>query len=125
MKNPGFTLIELLIVLVIIGILGTLSYPLYSEHIVKMQRTYAIAALTNSAGYMEEYYVLHNTYSGAMLNDVNYYHIYPTATDDTYILHAEPTGKQIEADVLCGSLTLDQDGNRDITGSGSIEKCWH
>ena len=125
MKNLGFTLIELLIVLTIIGILGTISYPLYTEHLVKMRRTYAITTLADLAGKIEEYYVLHNTYNNAVADITkNSYHLYSIATDDIYVLHADPLGKQAESDILCGSLTLDQNGNRGVNGVGSVEKCW-
>jgi type IV pilus assembly protein PilE len=124
MKNLGFTLIELLITLVIIGILGTISYPIYNEYLTKMRRTYALTALIDSAGKMEEHYALYNTYNNATMGDVNNYHIYPIVTDDTYVLHADPLGKQAEADALCGSLTLDQNGSKDISGKGSAQECW-
>jgi len=125
MKNLGFTLIELLIVLVIIGILGMIAYPLYNGHLVKMRRTYAITILADLAGKMKEYYVLHNTYNNAAENlTKNSYHLYSIAAEDAYVLHANPLEKQAEYDTLCGSLTLDQNGNRSISGGGSVEECW-
>lgn len=126
MKNLGFTLIELLIVLAIISILSTISYPLYTGHLVRMRRTYAITALMDRSGNMEEQYIINgNTYDNVILEDINnYYHLVKTTTNDTYVLSAVPLGKQAALDALCGSLTIDQNGNKGISGSGSIEECW-
>lgn len=133
MKKLGFTLIELLITLVLIGILSSIAYPFYGKHLIKVHRTYAIAALRDLAGRMEEYYILKNSYDGATLEALhvnnahykNYYDIKPTPNNNTYVLHAIPIGKQADSDSLCGSLTIDQNGNKSISGSGSIEECWH
>lgn len=125
MKTSGFTLIELLMVLVIIGILGAISYPLYSQHLVKARRTYAMTTLMDLAGQMEEQYVLSNTYNKVTTEDSKDYHFEITQKDDTYVLRAVPLGKQAEADILCGSLIVDQNGVRSISGSGTVEECWH
>lgn len=125
MKTSGFTLIELLMVLAIIGILGAISYPLYSKHLVKARRTYAITALMDLAGQMEEQYVLSNTYDKVATKDSKDYHFEITPKDDAYVLRAVPRGKQAEFDALCGSLVFDQNGNRSISGSGTVEECWH
>lgn len=128
--QKGFTLIEILLVIAIIGILSSIAYPSYNEHLVKVHRTYAITALMDLAGYMEEHHALNNTYKNAATkNDAdykNYYHLDITKADNnTYLLRATPLGKQAVTDTLCGTLTLNQDGIRNITGSGSIENCWH
>ncbi|EKE00608.1 MAG: type 4 fimbrial biogenesis protein PilE [uncultured bacterium] len=132
MKN-GFTLIELLIVIALIGILGSIAYPLYGEHLTRVRRTYAATAIVDLAGRMEEYYVSKNTYNDATIENLrvnnarykNYYRLDITAKDDAYVLHATPLGKQADSDILCGTLTIDQNGNRTISGSGAIEECWH
>jgi type IV pilus assembly protein PilE len=82
---------------------------------------------------MEEYYLLNSTYGDATLENVwtnnshykNYYDLDIKPKNDTYVLRAIPRGKQAEADTLCRTLTLDQNGNRNISGSGSINDCWH
>ena len=82
------------------------------------------------AGRMEEYYISGNTYNNAAENvRVNNalhkkYYLEIKSKDDSYVLRAIPLGKQAEYDTLCGSLTIDQNGNRDIRGTGSVEECW-
>jgi type IV pilus assembly protein PilE len=128
-KKSGFTLIELLIALTLISILSAIAYPFYNEHLIKVRRTYAAAALEDLAGRMEEYYISKNTYDNATREDLhvnnnNYYHLDIAAKDNTYVLSAIPLGKQADSDVLCGSLTLDQNGNKNISGNGLVEECW-
>lgn len=132
MKKTGFTLLEILIVLVIISILSLLIYPTYSGYLVKTHRTYAIAALWDLAAKIEEYRIINNTYNGATLEKLHintsnyrdYYNLSLSANADVYTLRATPVGKQAKNDVLCGSLVLDQDGNRHIDGSGEVNECW-
>src|SRR5688572_16454458 len=66
-SHSGFTLFELLITLAIVGILASLAYPSYLNHITKVRRTNRQAALMELAGRMEQYYLQNNTYQGATL----------------------------------------------------------
>jgi type IV pilus assembly protein PilE len=132
-KKSGFTLMELLIALALISVLSAIAYPFYNGHLVKVRRTYAAAALEDLAGRMEEYYILNNTYNNATLENLHvneihyksYYYLNIITKDDTYVLRAMPLGKQADVDALCGSLTLDQNGNKNISGNGSVEECWY
>lgn len=129
----GFSLMELLIVLAIIGILAGLAYPRYNQHLTAVRRTYATVALTDLAARLEQYYVQNNSYAGATLaglgvsdaNYKNYYQLKITqALDDKYVISAIPQGKQAQEDTDCGSLILDQAGNKSVTGSRTAEECW-
>lgn len=132
-KKLGFTLIELLIVIALISILSAIAYPSYNQHLIKTRRNYAMVALMDLAGRMEEYFLLNNTYDNATLENLhvnntdsqNYYHLAIAAKDDIYTLHAIPLGKQATADVVCGALTFDQTGKKAISGKGTVAECWY
>ncbi len=132
-QSSGFSLIELLIVLVIIGILVRISYPVYTQHVQKTHRSQAQVALLDLASAMERYYAVHHSYRNATLTvleineyiDTSYYQLVITqATDNTYLLQAVPLNSQIQ-DNACGTLSLDQQGRKSISGSGEIHACWN
>jgi type IV pilus assembly protein PilE len=130
--NTGFSLIELMIVLVLVSILGVISYPLYSEHLLRVHRICAAVTLADMAGGMERYYLLHNTYEGANAKNLaintsrcheRYRFGVSFASENAYTLEAIPFGNQ-EKDILCGTLTLDHDGNKKAYGSDGGVRCW-
>lgn len=47
-----------------------------------------------------------------------------TSTSVGYNLTAQPIGAQLARDTQCGSLTLDQAGNRNKSGTGTVTQCW-
>lgn len=133
MRNiSGFSLFELLIVLAIVAILTVIVYPSYSTYITKVRRANAVVAILDLAARMEQYYENHNSYLGATAQKLgvknnldNFYIMKINEKNATvYLLEATPINAQAKADQNCGSLILDQLGERMITGKGDVNECW-
>lgn len=130
--NKGFTLLELITVLTIIGMLISISYPVYTQHIIKTRRSSAQVALLQLASGLERYRGIHNSYAGATLADAElsqytenkYYQLVINHLSDTaYLLQAVPLDSQT-ADQKCQTLSLDELGNKGISGDGAVNYCW-
>ncbi len=133
MKTKGFTLVELLITLVILGLLAAIAYPTYSGHVTKVRRSDAQIALQDLAMRMESYYAENNSYQNATLAKLHidattpqgFYNLAITQTTvNTYFLVAKPIGVQAQKDNLCGSLTLNELGQKGQSGKGTQAECW-
>ena len=130
-SQTGFTLIELVIAAAIIAIIAAIAFPLYQNQVQETRRTTAKADLVELNQWMERRYSNGFDYRDAGNNPVLPFNQSPqngtafynisfvgNATRDTFTLQAVPTGAQANDD--CGTLTLDEQGNRgaDIVG------CW-
>jgi type IV pilus assembly protein PilE len=133
MKKNGFSLIELLIALSIVGILLALSLPHYTAHLVREKRLTAAAELLRLASHMETFYAQHNSYAGATvailetpetLAENSYRLLIQTATAAHFELAAIPQEQQAERDKSCGTLLLNSQGIKQISGTGSVSDCW-
>lgn len=126
MKQHGFTLIELITVLAIISVLASVSYPVYTQHIIKTRRIQAEISLLDLASSMERFYVMHHNYADAPepQNENPSYQIkIVTADEQSYLLQAIPQNSQ-KQDIACGSLGFDGTGLKTISGNGKIADCW-
>nr|WP_277871870.1 type IV pilin protein [Vibrio splendidus] len=125
------TLIELLIAVAIVGILGAIAYPSYTNHVIKAHRVTAIADMTKIQLEMETLYT--GNYASAAENiisggtcmfcdtDTSRYTLAISASSTTYAIQAEPLSQQVNDECL--------DSNTDIlelhhSGVSQPEACW-
>lgn len=125
--QKGFTLIELMIVVAIVGILSSIAYPSYVEYVRKGQRNEARAALLQAAQYMERGATATGLYPSALPSGMQ------STESKKYNLSANVAGNQasftltatpVQADAMCGNLTLSNTGVRTATGSSGTDYCW-
>lgn len=150
----GFTLIELMITLVIIGLLSSIAYPAYQDHILRTHRAAAAACLQELALQMERRYTIHLAYNQPDTNLPKATCVDPLAkrysfgfggaaaptstvpsasapaspaaipSASEYVLQAIPVGPQ-SSDTHCGTLSLDQQGMRLRSGLATdVQFCW-
>lgn len=133
-SNPvaihGMTLIELLIVVSVMGILLALAVPGYSSYTLRVHRTEAIRLLLQAAMCQERIHASRGSYDTSMCHPGSGQQRYqityesPDTQGLSYIAIATPKGAQL-ADP-CGSLSLDQNGVRNISAMNiSVMKCWN
>lgn len=136
-RSSGFTLIEVMIVVVIIGIIASIAYPSYQEHVRKTKRADAQAALMELAQFMERHYTANGRYltaanaapvlpftttpkdGGSKTYDLSFAAA-PTA--NAYTLRAVPANSMIGD--KCGTLTLSSTGAKGQAAGASLAECW-
>jgi type IV pilus assembly protein PilE len=145
--NPkcGFTLIEMLVVLAILTILAAMTFPSYTNHIVRTKRSEGQFALIEAMQQQERYRLQHNSYaeypsdegeappgflrwSGATAA-ASFYEIDAHACPGQgiatcVVVRARPGTARVDSrfrDPDCGALTLDSTGVHAAEGNG---RCW-
>jgi len=138
-KQTGFTLIELMITVAIIGILTSVGYPSYQNHIKKAKRVEAQGALVSFATAMEQWRVENNNnykigtdgtdisqiFSNQVPTDggTKTYTLSLVSDANTYTLTATPYGTQVSDE--CGTLTLTNTGDKGaMKDSAVVANCW-
>lgn len=138
----GFTLIELMIVVAIVAILAAISYPMYTQYVIRANRADGKALLNRIAGEQERYFTARGRYTdnitGAKPGGLGFASAESEngcyrATVElgnggmSYTLTATPIvtdrcGDQTR-DSKCGSLTLTSLGVKNATGPDGTA-CW-
>ena len=141
-RHHGFTLIELMIVLMIIGILTTISLPSYLSHLQRSRRTEAMSAILEVASRQARYYSMNNHYTLHMedlgyssdpyfvpsssnpLYSISVVYVNPASdtTPATMQIQAVPQGSQAED--TCGTFLYTDLGERSVSGMQSSSSCW-
>jgi type IV pilus assembly protein PilE len=131
--NKGFTLIELLIVVAVIGILASIAYPGYTEHIKKAQRTEIAGLLAETAQKLERHYSRSGQYRDTQTvvtpvpagND--YYSLSATRDEQDFTLTAVRKSGALMAGDKCGDFVLTHTGarsNPNISTDVTPQNCW-
>jgi type IV pilus assembly protein PilE len=144
-RTHGFTLVELMIVVAIIAVLSAIAIPSYISHVTKTHRVAAEGCLSEFSNWMERYYTTNLRYDQDLAGNKvgttiplatmdcatknqtgsNYkYQFAATPTRSAYKIEAVPQNAQLTRDTLCATLSIDQTGKRDQTGTGTTAECW-
>ncbi|OBT20906.1 prepilin-type N-terminal cleavage/methylation domain-containing protein [Vibrio tasmaniensis] len=131
LSTKGMTLIELLIAVAIVGILGAIAYPSYTNHVIKAHRVTAMADMTKIQLEMETLYTgsyvsaAESIISGGTClfcdTDISRYTLAISASSTTYSIQAEPLSQQVNDECF--------DSNTDKlelhhSGVSEPEACW-
>lgn len=130
-KVNGFTLIELMIVVLIVGILGSLAYPSYVDYVRNSKLPEGATKLAKIKNKMEHYFQDERTYTGAcdstsikeLLKSTDNFKYECEAENETFKLNAFGTSKQTTG----FQYLINEKGEKETVSSPdgySTGSCW-
>lgn len=129
-STRGVTLIELVIVVAVMGVLLSTAVPSYKSYMLRVHRTEAIRLLLQASMCQQRVRATEGYYDTNRCSPTTEPQRYKLSYDppDTqgagFLVMATPMGAQ-RSDT-CGSLTMDQNGNRGISEADiGVIKCWN
>ncbi len=141
-RERGYSLLEVMIVVAIVALLAAIAVPAYQDQANAARRADGHALLTDIAARLERFYFDNGTYTRDMsalgfaaadnvASAENYYTASIAAGTaacplaSCYVVTAtrQDPGAQAD-DTYCGDLTLNSRGQKSISGSGTVERCW-
>ena len=134
----GFTLIELMVVVAVVGILASIAYPSYQDYVRRSNRTQAISVLMESSQFLERNFTEANRYdqnaAGTAISlpfnqspkegSATYGITVASASATTFSLAATPIAGTVSASDACGTLTLNNLGQKGVGGL-DVSTCWN
>jgi type IV pilus assembly protein PilE len=138
----GMTLIELMTVLIIVAILASIAMPSYREYLRRGDRAAAKTALLENAQFLERNRTVMNRYDLNVNGEemtanslpvtqapkegtARYMITFGRIEKSEFVLRAVPVaGGPLDGD-KCGTLTLNERAEKNVTGSASISSCWN
>lgn len=119
----AFSLVEMMVVLVIIGILVSLSFPAYQQYRIRTHRVDVQAHMMNIALRLEEYRSIHHSYGDASLSALGFAAHYPEQGKADY---------QLKLDIESGAWLLSaiplqnagQYGDGNVVMNHLGQRCW-
>jgi type IV pilus assembly protein PilE len=143
-RMAGVTLLELLVTVAIVGILGAIAYPSYTNYVMRTNRVVGKSLLLQVADRQEQFFADNKRYTtdltqlgynanGFMVDDQSAYvpdadanRLYrislTNATATTFTANAAPQLNQATRDTNCQTLTLTHRGLKGQTGPST--DCW-
>jgi prepilin-type N-terminal cleavage/methylation domain-containing protein len=125
----GFTLIEVLIVVIILGILATLSVPQVTTMVRRARLAEAWTALGTVKSSLALYHLERGTYVGATLanlditaNTNNFTLTLPTLTATTYVVRA--TGNTSNTTNIVAEINQLGQRRYSLNGAGALPATW-
>ncbi len=141
----GFTLTELMITVAVVAIIAAVAYPTYLDQVRKARRVEGKSLLLEAQGKQERFFTEQNSY--ALNMTALGYAVNSVATEDGWynisIANASPLGcapgtitactgftlsaapqKDQVNDAACGTLGVNNFGQKTISGTSTVQDCW-